>query len=95
MDFDKLFIDILKIDSTIRYAAVQNKDGEIVFPTQKVYRQDLVIALGEINYQNGGWRTTISTDELKKECYEIMLKIPRTDNFEYFEINGNKSVCLN
>ena len=28
MDFDKLHADVLGIDSTIRYAAVQNKDGE-------------------------------------------------------------------
>jgi hypothetical protein len=27
MDFDKLFSNVLKIDSTIRYAAIQNKDG--------------------------------------------------------------------
>jgi len=27
MDFDRLFTDVLKIDSTIRYAAIQNKDG--------------------------------------------------------------------
>lgn len=28
MDFDKLYVDVMDIDSTIRYAAVQNKDGE-------------------------------------------------------------------
>jgi len=28
MDFDKLFTDVMKIDSTIRYAAIQNKDGK-------------------------------------------------------------------
>ena len=28
MDFDRLFADILKIDSTIRYAAIQNNTGE-------------------------------------------------------------------
>lgn len=28
MDFEKLFIDILKIDSTIRYAAIQTNTGE-------------------------------------------------------------------
>jgi hypothetical protein len=28
LDFDKLHADVLGIDSTIRYAAVQNKDGE-------------------------------------------------------------------
>jgi len=28
MDFDRLFTDVLKIDSTIRYAAIQNHDGE-------------------------------------------------------------------
>ncbi len=27
MDFDRLFTDVLNIDSTIRYAAIQNKDG--------------------------------------------------------------------
>ena len=27
MDFDKLFTDVMKIDSTIRYTAIQNKDG--------------------------------------------------------------------
>ncbi len=28
MDFDKLFTNIMEIDSTIRYAAVQNSDGK-------------------------------------------------------------------
>ena len=28
MDFDKLFTDVMKIDSTIRYAAVQKNTGE-------------------------------------------------------------------
>ncbi|MDH3312050.1 MAG: hypothetical protein OEM28_02750 [Nitrosopumilus sp.] len=28
MDFDRLFADVLKIDSTIRYAAIQNIAGE-------------------------------------------------------------------
>ena len=28
MDFDRLFYDVLKIDSTIRYAAIQNNTGE-------------------------------------------------------------------
>jgi len=28
MDFDRLFTDVLKIDSTIRYAAIQNHEGE-------------------------------------------------------------------
>ncbi len=28
LDFDKLNVDVMSIDSTIRYAAVQNKDGE-------------------------------------------------------------------
>jgi len=28
MDFDRLFTDVLKIDSTIRYAAIQNRAGE-------------------------------------------------------------------
>ena len=28
MDFDRLFDDVLKIDSTIRYAAIQNNTGE-------------------------------------------------------------------
>ena len=27
MDLDKLFTDVMKIDSTIRYASIQNKDG--------------------------------------------------------------------
>ena len=28
MDFDKMFTDVLKIDSTIRYAAIQKNSGE-------------------------------------------------------------------
>ena len=28
MDFDRLFTDVMKIDSTIRYVAIQNHDGE-------------------------------------------------------------------
>ena len=28
MDFDKLFTEVLKIDSTIRYAAIQDHNGE-------------------------------------------------------------------
>ena len=28
MDFDKMFTDVLKIDSTIRYAAIQKNTGE-------------------------------------------------------------------
>ena len=28
MDFDRLFVDVLKIDSTIRYVAIQNNAGE-------------------------------------------------------------------
>ena len=88
-------VDNISKDGNVKtFLVFQNKDDDVVFPTQKVNRQDLVIALGEINYQNGGWRATISTDELKKECYEIILRIPKTDNFEYFEINGNKTVCL-
>ena len=27
MDLDKLFTDVMKVDSTIRYVAIQNKDG--------------------------------------------------------------------
>jgi hypothetical protein len=27
MDFDRLFTDVMKIDSTIRYVAIQTKDG--------------------------------------------------------------------
>jgi hypothetical protein len=30
MDFDKLFSDVLHIDSGIRYAAVQNNTGKII-----------------------------------------------------------------
>ncbi len=28
MDFDKLFTNVMEIDSTIRYAAIQNSDGK-------------------------------------------------------------------
>jgi len=28
MDFDRLYMDVLKIDSSIRYAAIQNHDGK-------------------------------------------------------------------
>ncbi len=30
MDFDKLFADVLKVDSNIRYAAIQNNAGKII-----------------------------------------------------------------
>ena len=30
MDFNKLYEDVMKIDSTIRYAAIQNNIGEKV-----------------------------------------------------------------
>ena len=30
MDFDKLFSDVLKVDSGIRYAAIQNNVGKII-----------------------------------------------------------------
>ena len=31
MDFDKLYSDVMNVDSTIRYAAIQNTIGEKVF----------------------------------------------------------------
>lgn len=31
MDFDKLYSDVMKVDSTIRYAAIQNTNGEKIF----------------------------------------------------------------
>ncbi len=31
MDFDKLYVDVMRIDSTIRYAAIQNKQGEKIY----------------------------------------------------------------
>ncbi len=30
MDFDTLFTNVMEIDSTIRYAAIQNKDGKTI-----------------------------------------------------------------
>ena len=31
MKFEKLYLDVMKVDSTIRYAAIQNNKGEKIF----------------------------------------------------------------
>jgi hypothetical protein len=77
------------------FLVFQNNHDEVEFPTKKIDRKDLVSVLGSKDYLSGGWTTMINSDELKEECYEIVLKIPRTNDQEFFEIKSDKMICLN
>ena len=60
MDFDNLYADVLKIDSTIRYAAIQNEVGEKIYGG---FRENIIPILSKDElkmmhyYANQRWKT--------------------------------------
>lgn len=88
-------VDDLSQDGTVKtFLVVHGKDKEIVLPTHKVLRPDVSKFFGVDSYQYGGWSTALDIEEFEHGCYTLSLRIPRSTAQEYFELNGEKSICF-
>ena len=84
-----------KNGNTRTYLVFKNEDDEIIVPTIRTSRQDVANSFGVQSYINSGWMAIVPTQDFKEECYNISLRILRTNGEEYFELNGDKPICFN
>ena len=86
--------DLSKDGNVNTYLVFKNRDDEIIVPTIKTNRPDVANHFGVESYKNSGWVTAVQTRDFKDECYDISLRILRTNREEYFELNVNKALCF-
>lgn len=88
-------VDGLSQDGTVKtFLVFHGEDKEIILPTHKVFRPDVSKFFGVNSYQYSGWSTALDTEEFGHGCYTLSLRIPRSTGQEYFELNGEKSICF-
>ena len=109
MDFDRLFTDVLKIDSTIRYAAVQNHEGKKICGG---FRENISPILDENElrmmhyYASQRWHTRkniehkLGTTKYAMAEYDKLKRISFPINKEYLlmlatEINTDHTSVIN
>ena len=86
--------DLSKDGNVNTYLVFKNEDDEIIVPTRKTNRPDVANHFGVESYKDSGWTTMIQTRDFKNECYNISLRILRTNGKEYYELNGDKPICF-
>jgi len=95
IEFTGWAADDLSKDGTVKtYLVLKSEGDEIIVPTRKTYRPDVVDYFGVESYKNSGWTTAVQTRDFKDECYNISLRILRTNGEEYFELSGDKPICF-
>ncbi|MCK5474897.1 MAG: hypothetical protein KAI53_05825, partial [Candidatus Aenigmarchaeota archaeon] len=96
IEFTGWAADDLSEDGNVNtYLVFKNRDDEIIVPTIKTNRPDVANHFWVESYKNSGWVTAVQTRDFKDECYDISLRILRTNGEEYFELNVNKALCFN
>ena len=86
--------DLSKDGNVKTYLVFKNEDDEIIVPTMKTNRPDVASHFGVESYRDSGWVTAVQTSVFKDECYNISLRILRTNGEEYYELNGTKALCF-
>jgi hypothetical protein len=86
--------DLTKDGNVKTYLVFRSDNGEIVIPTRKRHRLDVANYFGVESYKNSGWTATIQIHEFKDQCYNISLRIVRANGEEYFELWGDKPICV-
>ena len=95
IEFTGWAADDLSEDGNVNtYLVFKNEDDEIIVPAMKTNRPDVANHFGVESYKDSGWTTMIQTRDFKDECYNISLRILRTNGEEYYELNGAKSICV-
>jgi hypothetical protein len=88
-------VDNLAKDGTVKtFLVFQDENKQIILPTKKETRPDLVDVYGINSYVDGGWGTVLDTKEFGHECYTLSLYVTRSNNQEYFKIDGGRSICF-
>lgn len=95
IEFKGWAADNLNKDGTVKtYLVFKNEDDEIIIPTIKTNRPDVANHFGVESYKESGWITAIQTSDFKEGCYNIYMRILRTNGEEYYELNGTKALCF-
>ena len=95
IEFTGWAADDLSKDGNVKtYLVFKNGEDEIIVPTIKTNRPDVANYFGVESYKYSGWTTAVQTTDFKEECYDISLRILRTNGEEYFELNGTKALCF-
>jgi len=82
-------------DGTVKsYLIFENGNDEITIPTAKTIRPDVAEHFGVESYIQSGWSGTIFTKDFKSQCYNISVRIKRTNVKEYYELLGEKPICF-
>lgn len=83
-------------DGTVKtYILFNDGKGDIIIPTRKIQRSDVENYFGIKSYEQSGWSATILPKNFKDVCYNISVRILRTNDKEYYELNGEKPICFN
>ncbi|MCZ7404982.1 MAG: hypothetical protein O8C67_08640 [Candidatus Methanoperedens sp.] len=87
--------DNLSNDGNVKTYLVLNDENEkIVLPTMKIIRPDVADYFKVESYKDSGWLAMTQTSKFKEQCYNISVRILRSNGKEYYEINGDKELCF-
>jgi hypothetical protein len=96
LNIDGWAIDTLSESGHVNsFLIFQNNNSEIIIITEKTSRPDVSNFFNVERYESGGWEATIDTKEFEDGCYDLLIRVLRTNGLEYFEINSDKQICFN
>ncbi len=96
IDFYGWGVDTTPNDGNVKtFVVLQDRKNVITIPTKKVPRPDLVSVFQVEEYLNGGWKTTINSNEIENGCYALSLRILKPNGQEYYDVGKTeKSICF-
>ena len=76
-----------------KFLVLNGGKNPIVLPTKKKFRPDVADYFGIENYKQSGWEATIRSKGLT-DCFNISVRILRSNGEEYYELDGGKPICF-
>lgn len=88
-------IDDKAKDGTVKAFLVLNGGKEeIILHTAKTFRPDVAEFFKVDSYKQSGWSVKIIPKEFEAQCYNISVRILRTNSEEYNELYEKKPICF-
>ncbi|MCX9083173.1 MAG: hypothetical protein OIN87_00030 [Candidatus Methanoperedens sp.] len=85
--------DSIKNGEIKKFLVLNGGNDPIVLPTRKKFRPDVADYFGIENYIQSGWEATIRSKGLT-DCFNISIRILRSNGEEYYELDGGKPICF-
>lgn len=83
-----------RISGSRVYLVFRKNGEEIIVPSARQSRPDVAKHFKENGYKHSGWSCIFNSDNFKKGCYVLSVRILRDNRKEYYELDGDKPICF-